>query len=543
MNPPTSLHGAAVPLRAPGPTSDNGSRALLDSLACGVLVLDQHGQARFANRVACALLGLQSDGHGWSEACAQALHADGTPWPTADQPFALALATGRPSRGALMGFARPGQRRQTWLMVAAEPLAASDGGLTSIVCTLEDVGAQRRREERLRDGELRYKQAIERVQELVWRSNRAGRLIYVNPAVCRALGQPAAALMGRPALDFVRGDQRERVARTLAALARERTSSCYLEVVVGDADARPVRLGLHVQLLLDGRRVRGFQGVAHDLGSALPRARHTRGPEKAESAAPPVAGPRVLVVDDNDVNLKVTVAMLENLGYAADTATNGLDALQACEHRGYDAVLMDCQMPQMDGFRATAFIREREGARRHTPIIALTASVLPGERQKCLTAGMDDFLCKPVGLRQLDETLRRWTRAAETETEPASDGRFVLAADHPLRALEVQGLGSLVAEVFGTFLETTPTYVRQMHTAHAHGDGAQLVSLAHSLKGAAVQVGAEDLAEACARLQSAARADDLPGLGGLLVSLEATFESLRRTLEPQRQRLLQAALP
>jgi CheY-like chemotaxis protein/HPt (histidine-containing phosphotransfer) domain-containing protein len=293
---------------------------------------------------------------------------------------------------------------------------------------------------------------------------------------------------------------------------------------------------MHVQPLIDGRHVRGFQGVAHELGGA--RGPAVAVPPPATSDATESSAPFVLVVDDNDVNLKVTLAMLQNLGYRAEAAENGLEAVHACEHRAYDAVLMDCQMPQMDGFKATAFIREREGSRRHTPIIALTASVLPGERQKCLSAGMDDFLCKPVSLRQLDETLRRWTARAEPET-----GSYVLAADHPLRALEAQGLGALVAEVFGTFLDTTPTYVRQMHAAQAVGDASQVVGLAHSLKGAAVQVGAEEMAGICGRMQEAARTGDLQGLGALVVSLEATFEGLRRTLEPQRQRLLQEALP
>jgi HPt (histidine-containing phosphotransfer) domain-containing protein len=121
--------------------------------------------------------------------------------------------------------------------------------------------------------------------------------------------------------------------------------------------------------------------------------------------------------------------------------------------------------------------------------------------------------------------------------------RFVLAPEHPLRGLEMQGLGTLVAEVFGTFLETTPTYVREMRAAHGRGDASELVSLAHSLKGAAVQVGAEDLAELCARVQSAGRGDDMAGVAALLVALESAFEGLRRTLEPQRERLSQAALP
>ncbi len=517
--------------------------ALLDLLTVGVMLLGPQRELIFVNRAARELLGLPDSaeaGRSWSTI--EAVHEDGTPFPPADHPCSTALATGRGVRGVLMGFDPPGRRR-VWALAGAEPLLGEDGIPHMVVCTLQDVTRQRRREGRLRESELRYRQTLDRVQEVVWRTNGAGRVTYVNSAACRLLGRPASELIGRQGLDFVRADQRTALRHTLSRLARERSGIFYDEMVVTDRNGRPVRLNQQVQVLVDGGRVRGFQGVAQDAAGS-PRLYPAVPAEKADSAAPSpeAAAPpaRILVVDDNDVNLKVTVAMLESLGYQADTAENGLEAVHACEHRTYDAVLMDCQMPQMDGFKATAFIREREGARRHTPIIALTASVLPGERQKCLSAGMDDFLCKPVSLRQLDETLRRWT--APREPEPES-GRWVLAVEHPLRTLEMQGLGSLVAEVFGTFLETTPAYVRQMHAACARGDASHLVSLAHSLKGAAVQVGAEDMAEICAQVQGNARSGELTGVAALIVALESTFEGLRRVLEPQRQRLLQAALP
>ncbi len=517
--------------------------AWLDALTAGVAVYGPRGELLFVNRAARALLHLP-DGQAGARAAfeallAHAVRADGTPFPSGDHPWAAALVTRRSVRDILMGFDRPGHGRRVWARVSAEPAPREDGTPAQVVATLVGIDAEQRLVDRLRESEQRGRQVLDKARDAIYRIDLAGRFTYVNPAACRLGGQPASALLGRPALELVRADQRARVAQAFARQARERLAARYDELVASGPGGRPLRLGQHVLLLFEGRRARGFQVVAHELDGGRPwhplspAAEAHEGPEAGPAPEAPV--PHVLVVDDNDVNVKVTVAMLENLGYAVDTAVNGIEALHACEQRAYDAVLMDCQMPEMDGFRATAFIREREAGTRHTPIIALTASVLPGERQKCLAAGMDDFLAKPVSLRRLDETLRRWVSGGQ---QPPRAARFVLPPEHPLRSLEAQGQGPLVGEIFGTFLETTPAYLHQMQAAHADADAARLASLAHSLKGAAVQVGAEELAEMCARVQTAARSGDLGGVAALLVALEGGFQGLRRTLEPQRQKLL-----
>ena len=120
----------------------------------------------------------------------------------------------------------------------------------------------------------------------------------------------------------------------------------------------------------------------------------------------------VLVAEDSKIGQQIALAMLQKLGYQAYVAANGREAIDALSRVAYRAVLMDCQMPDIDGYEATAAIRRRESSGRHTPIIAMTTSAMPGDRERCLAAGMDDYLPKPVRLDQLRSVLRRWTAQA-----------------------------------------------------------------------------------------------------------------------------------
>jgi signal transduction histidine kinase/CheY-like chemotaxis protein len=177
------------------------------------------------------------------------------------------------------------------------------------------------------------------------------------------------------------------------------TSAGHSEVPVPGVDAeliKPVRASQLFDVLhtkLEERSARAERAAVESAEGATDAARRQA---------------RVLVVEDNAANLKLTVRLVERLGYQTDVAANGADALGMIERTQYDAVLMDCQMPEMDGYEATKLIRKSETSRRHLPIVAMTADALSGDRERCLAAGMDDYISKPVKLHVVAAVLGRW---------------------------------------------------------------------------------------------------------------------------------------
>jgi signal transduction histidine kinase/DNA-binding NarL/FixJ family response regulator len=232
----------------------------------------------------------------------------------------------------------------------------------------------------------------------------------------------------------------------------------------------------------------------------------------AEPELMPAAGLRVLAVDDYEVNLEVLVGQFEIMGVALDTASNGIEALTRWREQPYALVLTDIHMPDMDGFELTRQIRAEEGGKggRRTPIVALTANALKGEAERCVAAGMDDYLTKPLTLDRLREAVARWTASpieAPVEPERAPSGA---ALDRSVVAQMFGNDAKAIARVLSRF-ETAGGKLMQ-EIAAAKGDAKQIAELAHKLKGAARAAGAVRLGDLAAGLEQPGRGADIAAL-------------------------------
>jgi PAS domain S-box-containing protein len=257
---------------------------------------------------------------------------------------------------------------------------------------------------------------------------------------------------------------------------------------------------------------------------------------------------RVLVVEDNAVNQKVTVRMLARRGYTADAVGNGLEALTALERGDYDAVLMDCQMPEMDGYDATAEIRRREAGRTtRIPIIAMTAHAMQGDREKCLAAGMDGYITKPVTLDALDAALAQFLR-------PRPDGGVRItdtleprlfeseAGDGPRWSMEMLRMvyetdPALFEDIVATYLAQTATCLDQLEAAVAARDVAAVRELAHGCKGASANCGMHPIAATMERIEERSRRGTLDDADMLVALARRQLERARRYLREQSEEL------
>jgi two-component system, sensor histidine kinase and response regulator len=236
--------------------------------------------------------------------------------------------------------------------------------------------------------------------------------------------------------------------------------------------------------------------------------------------------PRVLVVEDTPINQQVARGMLARLGYSADLASNGEEALDALGRGSYAAILMDCHMPRMDGFESSREIRRREGASRHTPIIAMTASAMRGERERCLAAGMDDYIAKPVRLQELRARLQRWSGP------PAEVDPHVLLG---LRAYRIPGEPDPVTRLIDLFLRDAPARVGRIRAALQAQDAEAVREVAHALKGSAGTLGAHKMEELCADLEDQGASGSLEGASTVVEALEAALARARAELEALRR--------
>ena len=330
---------------------------------------------------------------------------------------------------------------------------------------------------------------------------------------------------------------------TALSLARnlERTAlygKVRLLYLRGD-DTTPVDLPAGAQAVSRGTPDADLRAAlsGEDLGNNIPlAARHT---SSAGSDMTQQATPRLLLVEDNPVNLMVAQRLLQVIGMDCETAGNGQVALEKLQATNYDMVLMDCQMPVLDGYAATRRWREHEqasGAPQRLPIIAMTANAMAGDRQKCLDAGMDDYLAKPVTRGELERCINRWrgvrmpvapapapAKPAEQAAQPAVLNAAVL---DDLRDV----LGGEVDRIIALYLEDAPRLIAQLERAVVGNDPIALRVAAHTLKSSSANVGARTLSDAARELEHGARDGTLDKPEALVARIVTEFAQVKRAL-------------
>lgn len=242
----------------------------------------------------------------------------------------------------------------------------------------------------------------------------------------------------------------------------------------------------------------------------------------------------VLLVEDNPINQEVSRLMLEGFGCTVETAGNGLEALKAVEKKNYGVVLMDCMMPEMDGYAAAAEIRrrQREGKLPPFPIIALTANAIEGDREKCLRAGMDDYLAKPFSAEALERLVRRWARADSEPAGEASETVVDAAALDSIRALDPNGGNEFLQRIIALYLSSAESLLQALEQAWAKGDLDGIRAAAHTLKSSSDQIGAHGLAALCREVENEARSLRYNVSGAMPARIKKQLAGVREALMP-----------
>jgi CheY-like chemotaxis protein/HPt (histidine-containing phosphotransfer) domain-containing protein len=267
--------------------------------------------------------------------------------------------------------------------------------------------------------------------------------------------------------------------------------------------------------------------VARDVGSPVPL--------------------RILLAEDNAINQKVALRLLERLGYGADVVGNGRQVLARLELAAYDVILMDVQMPEMDGLEASRAICARWAASERPCIIAMTAEAMQGDRDKCLAAGMDDYIVKPVTLDRLAAAVAKCrpltaATAPEAAAAPPVEKQRITAGtalDRDVLDQLREDLGATAAlrEVIRSFLDQTPSVLSALRDAAARADVPSIRRAAHMIKGTSSILGARELSEQCAEIERVGQTGFIADAGSRVIAVEASYRTIEAALKAEIERL------
>jgi PAS domain S-box-containing protein len=245
---------------------------------------------------------------------------------------------------------------------------------------------------------------------------------------------------------------------------------------------------------------------------------------------------KILVAEDNVINRKLVLWILEQMGYRVDVANHGLEVLSALKKQSYDLIFMDVQMPEMDGLETTRRIIQDWPMEKRPIIVAMTANVMKGDQERCLEAGMDDYLAKPVTSEEIQRTLERWgqirrARKKGPNLELSSEIQINSPQIAELKAIDKH----LLSEMVDLFLEQTPQLIGELRKFAQKGDTATIIKIAHKLKGSSLNLGILSLAGLCKKIEIKGQSKDLSEISSLIRQLEEEYEQVRlklKTLQP-----------
>jgi PAS domain S-box-containing protein len=247
---------------------------------------------------------------------------------------------------------------------------------------------------------------------------------------------------------------------------------------------------------------------------------------------------KLLLVEDTPINQKVILNQLKLLGYETDLVENGQEALDILENNHYDLVLMDCLMPVLDGYQTTRKLREREGKNSHTIIVAMTANAMKEDKEKCLQAGMDDYISKPVSFEVLETVLNSWLPTQGVQEIIPNGKIFPISSSQMDCPIDLDRLDELTRgdrafqqEILDSFLEDAPIYLQEIKQALATKNYQDAGKTAHRLKGAASTVGVREIPEIAKQLELATFDDNVEVLPDLLAQLEGYFSQVERFIQ------------
>jgi CheY-like chemotaxis protein/HPt (histidine-containing phosphotransfer) domain-containing protein len=271
-------------------------------------------------------------------------------------------------------------------------------------------------------------------------------------------------------------------------------------------------------------------------------------PAVPETVQPAMQGKslRFLLAEDNEVNQKLAVWILEKRGHSVTVAANGQEALDALAKEQFDVVLMDVQMPEMNGLEATRIIRQNEQTTgRHLPIIAMTALAMKGDRERCLEAGMDEYVAKPIQPDQIFQTLDRLLRVGPDHSETRSDNLIAItnsaildpAFDEAELLSRVKGSKELLEQLIAIFQEECPPLLIEIGAAIDHSDAKLVNRLSHKIKGSAAIFAANAVVQAAQRLEDMGHAEDLSGAVEALANLDRELNRVQEALNAAKRDL------